>query len=205
MPRRWGTDANIYLAPGSAFGTVGSVHLGMAVAANSVYSEIRQSVLRDGADRRVLITGHSLGGGLATLVADRLAKDGIEVHSLSSFANPAVGDTEFAESFREHTFNKCRTINDRDPVPFCPWLSQILFPFDPFILNMIDSYQHVDGTLIYFDASINAIVNPIRGEIRVPTLFWNIFQHATDLYLLNTYLNLSQETRDEVPPPQFED
>lgn len=89
------TDSNL-------FGTIPlKAHSGFWVAADSIYDEVKQEVaaLREVDPRPVFLTGHSLGGALATISALRLHADGIRVQGLYTYAAPRVGDPAFADAF----------------------------------------------------------------------------------------------------------
>lgn len=64
-----------------------------------IYPSIKANVTASNPDR-ILVTGHSLGGGMAQLLALALATDfsGIPVDA-AMFAPPAVGNGDFAEAF----------------------------------------------------------------------------------------------------------
>jgi triacylglycerol lipase len=83
------------------------------------------------------ITGHSLGGALATIATARLREKDQSVHGLYTFGSPRVGDRDFQEEFngdfRSKTF---RFVNKNDAVTRIPMRS--LF------------YSHV-GQLCYLD------------------------------------------------------
>ena len=74
----------------------GKVHLGIATALDFVWDSFKDRI---SADRPLFITGHSLGGGLATLAAARLSQ-GRDVHGVYTFGSPRVGDSEFAQQFQ---------------------------------------------------------------------------------------------------------
>lgn len=77
------------------------------------------SFLRSHPMRPVHITGHSLGGAIATILAAELAKDGYEV-SLATFGSPRVGDADFAETFRSLNIEHTRVVHADDIVPRFP-------------------------------------------------------------------------------------
>ena len=67
--------------------------------------------------RRVWVTGHSLGGALATLAADRLP----DVAGVYTFGSPRVGDPTFVRGFnRRHAGRSFRFVNHRDVVARVP-------------------------------------------------------------------------------------
>ena len=73
------------------------VHEGFWYATGSAYADVRSRV-RTAHDngKKIWITGHSLGGAVATLTAARLQyDDNIPVRGLHTFGSPRVGDSSF--------------------------------------------------------------------------------------------------------------
>ncbi len=56
--------------------------------------------------RPFFVTGHSLGGALATIASYRLMKMGLNVRGLYTFGSPRVGNRAFTHDFRVLAFNK---------------------------------------------------------------------------------------------------
>ncbi len=119
------------------------------------YDEITKKVaeiIHDNPDAKVFITGHSLGGALATLygamlfynaeheITDKLA-------AIYTFGQPRVGDKEFAKygetHLKDHYF---RVVYCNDIVP--------RVPFD----NEIFEYKHI-GECSYYDSVYNGQVS----------------------------------------------
>ena len=69
-------------------------------------------------DARLLLTGHSLGGAVATIVGQRLIDFGFAPDRLQviSFGAPAVGNTAFAQMYGDR-LDLIRVTNSEDPVP----------------------------------------------------------------------------------------
>ena len=69
-------------------------------------------------DVHLLLTGHSLGGAVATLVGQRLIDFGFDPNRLQviTFGAPAVGNTPFAQMYGER-LDLIRVTNSEDPVP----------------------------------------------------------------------------------------
>lgn len=69
-------------------------------------------------DTRVLLTGHSLGGAVATLLAERLVSMGIDKDRVPviTFGTPAIGNAAFAEVYGDK-IDLRRITNNADPVP----------------------------------------------------------------------------------------
>lgn len=78
----------------------GLVHAGFLKAMLQVWDGVRAHVgaLVDGGRRTLWVAGHSMGGALATLAADRLARTpGVEVRGLYTYGSPRVGDENFRQ------------------------------------------------------------------------------------------------------------
>jgi hypothetical protein len=69
------------------------------------------------------VTGHSLGGALATHAAAHLIANGIQVDTFYTFGSPRVGDSRFTQWFDTtlKTNSKNRITHGRDPVPHLPF------------------------------------------------------------------------------------
>ncbi|MEO1403203.1 MAG: lipase family protein, partial [Cyanobacteria bacterium J06635_1] len=92
----------------------------------------------------LLVTGHSLGGALATMAAASLQENGIRIAGVYTFGQPRVGDTKFTSQFNQKLADKFfRFVNNNDVVPHLPppWLT-----WNPFRV-----YKHA-GKLKYFNA-----------------------------------------------------
>ena len=142
----WLTDLKIKLVPSPS--KVGCVHLGFNEAIGYVWQDLRQTILDSRSNNQSLwITGHSLGGALATLATDRLTDEGIKVNGLYTFGQPRVGDEAFANNFdsemKKYTF---RFAHDQDAVPDVPTTPQ--------------GYRHI-GTEYFFDSKGSLYIDEI--------------------------------------------
>ena len=106
------TDAQAWLA--SNANGEGAVHAGFQRALDRVWSDLCEALADGGGmPKRIWFTGHSLGGALAVLAADRLAP----VASAYSYGCPRVGDRDFAQAYRARHY---RIVNRSDMVPMVP-------------------------------------------------------------------------------------
>ncbi|MEO1591102.1 MAG: lipase family protein [Cyanobacteria bacterium J06632_22] len=92
----------------------------------------------------LLITGHSLGGALASMAAASLNENGIEVMGVYTFGQPRVGDWQFSRQLSKRLDGRIfRFINNNDVVPHLPP------PFSP--LSPLRFYTHL-GSAKYFNS-----------------------------------------------------
>lgn len=108
------TGVNVRLMP--AYG--GNVHQGFARAWATMRDAISTLLDRWQTDHRLLwLTGHSMGGALATLAAADFKGQGRPVREVVTFGAPRVGDAAFARGYQVPTI---RFVNHHDPVPWVP-------------------------------------------------------------------------------------
>ena len=93
---------------------LGNVHRGFNHAFLSVREQI-DPLLEGDEDLPLFITGHSLGGALATLATWYLNGDSLA--ACYTFGAPRVGDAGLMDRFRTPVY---RLVNGVDPVPFVP-------------------------------------------------------------------------------------
>lgn len=107
--------------------TVPMVHKGFNEYVNTVLSATMQDgssskqfveEIKNNPKVRVLLTGHSLGGAVATLTAERLVSMGIEKWRVPviTFGAPAIGNAAFAKAYGDKIL-LWRITNTADPVP----------------------------------------------------------------------------------------
>ena len=101
----------------------GEVHDGFLNRWKELRSEIHTHISKfTTIDQPLIITGHSLGGAIATLCALDLAISGLSV-KLVVFGSPRVGNDDFARLVDHVLDNHIRVINWGDPVPRVPPLA----------------------------------------------------------------------------------
>ena len=66
------------------------------------------------AERRVWVTGHSLGGALALLAAWRLQRNFIPIHRVYTFGAPMIGNAAAADAFKREFPDKIYRFVDKD-------------------------------------------------------------------------------------------
>ena len=117
----WFTDLMAISVPAPA--GVGRIHKGFACGLAAVWPQLSQAVAEEYDGRSpIWITGHSLGGALATLAAAQLRFNArLPVQGLYTFGQPRVGDREFTKFLRLAMPGRVvRFINNKDIVPQVP-------------------------------------------------------------------------------------
>jgi pimeloyl-ACP methyl ester carboxylesterase len=168
------------------------VHEGFMEAFRSVAGEVMTRV--SGA-ASVIITGHSLGGALATLCADACADMGVDVEAVYTFGSPRVGNGAFARQYNDDLGHVTyRVVNARDPVPKVPW--------------MLGTYRHVD-TLAYLhhDGSLR-LDQPLRAHAaevvqRAAAFSENLKSDfiGVDAHVISAYIKALQALPSDLRPP----
>jgi predicted lipase len=109
---------NDYLTPG-----YGKVHAGFLDLYQTLAQQVYDAVKTFTPDRPCYVTGHSLGGALATIAALDLAlkfpqlKNRIQLYT---YASPRVGNPDFATKHSQMLPNSYRVVNLGDSIPLTP-------------------------------------------------------------------------------------
>jgi triacylglycerol lipase len=137
----------------------GLVHTGFYLAYLIVRKQLITLVLNEVKNnnvKKVCITGHSLGGGIATIAAldiSRLMKNDIEVE-VYTYGAPRVGNPEFSDYYNEIVKNSFRIVNENDLATFVP----------PPKVELNLHYRHVN-TLVFLDLNGNLSMDPCPKPI----------------------------------------
>jgi pimeloyl-ACP methyl ester carboxylesterase len=125
-----------------------SMHNGFYDAMDIIFDEIMAEILPLLPNKKLWITGHSLGGAIATLTAFRLEFDhNIPVQGVHVFGAPAVGDSDWENVFENTMSNVHRWNLEGDPAPVitqAPMFYHVgiinnLYSDDSIVLNAADS------------------------------------------------------------------
>ncbi|KAI7868472.1 Alpha/Beta hydrolase protein [Spinellus fusiger] len=125
-PSNWIADITFQKVPYTPVAGA-SVHIGFYAAYTSAQSTVVPAVLDQLTkypSYRVVVSGHSLGGALATLATlDLYQRDGrLSNQNLfaKTYGGPRVGDANFAYYFSSTGISLERTVHNRDLVPHLP-------------------------------------------------------------------------------------
>jgi triacylglycerol lipase len=115
----------------------GKVHSGFHGALDEVWGSIAGDTSALGLP--IFVTGHSLGGALATLAAARLVEAGVAPDAVYTYGQPRVGKSDFQRAFNSAMHDVTfRVVNHIDLVARVPLLLQ--------------GYRHI-GRRMYFDGA----------------------------------------------------
>lgn len=171
----------------------GSIHSGFTKAFGFVEQQIRKDLkdlsVSEDCNKPLIVTGHSLGGALATIAAKRLQAY-IKIATCYTFGSPRVGNDEWFEKTKTPVY---RIVNAYDCVTMLPpgkttvsifiFISRWIFPHIPFCrslasfcaskLEKFQGYQH-NGDVRYLTdckdgnfASVKLLTRPVSSLERV--------------------------------------
>ena len=134
------------------------------------------------------ITGHSLGGALATLAAARFALEMDKpVRGIYTFGQPRVGDREFARIFDAELKQRFfRFVNNSDIVTRIP--TRELFFSHVGSLRFFDSNGDIFDDVSWWQEFLETIKGTLKQHIDlIPA---NIGNHKMERYIQNIQLKL---------------
>ena len=152
----------------------GDVHAGFQGEINKVWDDLNFTIA-DIQDRKIYITGHSLGGAMATICAKRFQEEGLEKLCLYTYGSPRVGDKRWVSTLQVPHY---RFQNNNDVVCKVPfWMM---------------GYRH-HGTNVYMNYKGKVvkyrwwrrIIDNLRGRLRALfkfQLFDGIYDHNISTY-----------------------
>ncbi|GFP96184.1 probable feruloyl esterase a [Phtheirospermum japonicum] len=195
---------------GGDFKTEVQVHSGFLSAYDSVRTRLI-SLIKQAIDHRdddsleqrpkwhIYVTGHSLGGALATLLAlelssSQLAKHGAICVTMYNFGSPRVGNRIFAEVYNEKVQDSWRVVNHRDIIPTVPRLMGYCHVAQPVYLAAGDLRNVAENVDVLEDGYQGDVI----GEATPDVLVTEFMRGEKELVenILNTEINIFRSIRD---------
>lgn len=153
------------------------LHEGFALGAKRIYQD-SQSVLDK--SKKIHLTGHSLGGAVAVILAMYLDQDGYDVGNVITFGQPKVTNVAGANKFAH--LNLIRVVTPRDLVPLMP-------PLDPMDIKNLDIYWHAGREVLLNTDNTYSVLQGTTSMLRATKFTQqmldeqNLHNHKMDLYL----------------------
>jgi hypothetical protein len=178
------TDFNFFKKKVKDWGPNIKVHRGFYNAVDIVYSQLKTLINQHmgSSDKKVWVTGHSLGAGLAPLAALRLSFDRIPIQGVVFYGGPRVGNKAFVEAYQDRIKNTQRWVDDHDLVTMVPftWMN---------FQHLVQPHNlYGDGKVVLLDREFSAL----KGKAAA---------HYPGLYLQRLYSALPGNLQMQVPPP----
>ncbi len=148
--RDWITDSKIKLIPSPT--NIGKVHFGFNKALEVIWDELSATINDWNVANKLWVSGHSLGGALATLAVDRLTENSVPIQGMYTFGQPMVGDKDFKDNFDSKMRGRSfRFVDDEDIVPK--------------IITTLMGYRHIEKEYFFDNA----------GKFYTDNLWWHKF------------------------------
>ncbi|RWN66245.1 MAG: lipase family protein [Mesorhizobium sp.] len=169
-------DIEIRIRPDLELGL--PIHSGFDATSHALYLDMKPSLKQN---YKTFVTGHSLGGAIAAILAIYLARDGYDVVRVVTFGQPKF--TTAAGVERIGSLSITRVVDENDMVPMLP-------PVTALINRLHGSYEHVGPEVILLDGP-HYVFLPSHDADRISVgEFWRSISFA-DLadHHMDNYLN----------------
>jgi predicted lipase len=141
-------------------------------------------------ERRLWVTGHSLGGAIALLCAWRFERQFLKVHQVYTFGAPMIGNAAAAAAFHQQFPGRIyRFVDTRDPVPRLPTLSLTSNEYSHCLQEVLLGAQDVGGAL--HEAAGKAVDRVL--DATVIDELWGQMTKTVDSHFLGNYLQRISE------------
>ena len=171
--------------------TKGRVHAGFKAEADKLWPLLYRLIIGRSVNKErdtILITGHSLGAAIATIIATRASAEGYRVN-LYTYGSPRVGNSTWAEQFEDGSIPTWRFVNNNDIVTKVP-------PFGLFFTHIGDlKYINYYGN-VRVSTWWQRLKDQMRGRFRALCkfqLFDGAFDHSMGLYADKVRKNRDQQ------------
>jgi len=186
-----------------------SAHTGFHDGVANIWNRISTALLnRSQADQPVFFTGHSLGGALAIIAADRALRElQIPAEAIYTFGSPRPGDAQFANNFDPGLRDRIYRLVDGDDLVATVGPSQIGFRHLGQMLRCPRGSRFSDGEGLlpstndepdfvasFFDSILNTARMWLHGNVFAP-----IGPGALGWF----FGLLPSQIRDHIPPSYF--
>jgi triacylglycerol lipase len=131
-----------------------ALHQGFAQAAEGIYKALLPALNKD---YEISLTGHSLGGAVAVILAMYLDMDKYNLGPIITFGQPKVTNVGGALVFGH--LDVTRVVTSQDLVPLVP-------PLDMMDINSVDIYWHLGKEIVLLEGSDYASLEGVKSMMR---------------------------------------
>lgn len=142
------------------------VHRGFDADAEVVYQMLDGHLQKDFA---LILTGHSLGAAIATLLMMIYREAGYTIAPTYNFGQPKVTNGKGVAKYADLPL--CRVVDENDLVPFLP-------PLD-FVDGIHGGYEHLGTELVLLRDDYYSLLSEPRAEKESVTDFWRNLGHES--------------------------
>jgi len=152
------------------------LHTGFSTSAQGIYTAIKEHVKPN---YEISLTGHSLGGGVAVILAMYLDTENYKIGKVITFGQPKVTNVHGANLF-EH-LNILRVVTPKDIIPLLP-------PFDPVAVPHRGIYWHLGTEIVLLGGDEYSMLAGVKSMLRATKFFnrqpdeSNINNHQMSIY-----------------------
>lgn len=138
------------------------LHNGFLQSESEIFVSVIPIIEKYKKDYKINITGHSLGGAIAIILAMDLKFSGYNIEKIITFGQPKVTGKKGIKKFKDLPL--LRIVHDKDPVPLVP-------PFE--IFKFWGKYKHLGAELLLADDSeYYTYLDKERAQGRFINSFW---------------------------------
>ena len=177
-----------------AAGVGARFHLGFMSALAEVWDPLKAAVDEELAkqERTVWVTGHSLGGAIATLAAWRLEQQFVTVEGVYTFGAPMIGNELAARAYEQQFAGRSfRFIDDGDLVPWLPTMSFVTnqYVHVPKEVSLGSALQLGTGVLKALDV-LGGMAKSVTDSVLSGTArddLWKVVVQRIDAHMMTNY------------------
>ena len=169
-------DAAFVLVPDKLSGI--DVHQGFLLSARDVYQQIKPRI-KPG--YKINTVGHSLGGGVALILAMMFDAQDYDIGEVITFGQPKVTNISGSRQFKH--LNITRLVNPKDMVPLVP-------PVDPLDLMNFSIFWHQGTEILLYGNNQYSVLSGIDSMMRVADFLNDVpgEQHLNH-HFMSTYIS----------------
>lgn len=162
------------------------IHKGFNESAVEVYNTIIKSLKKD---YEIIVTGHSLGAAIGTILLMMLKEDGFKLGESIVFGGPKITNKRGAKKYRDLFL--LRVVHDNDPVPLLP-------PLDLFSILDFGPYRHFCAEIILYDGDSFEFIDKEKAEHIVISSFWLhiLTEEVSDHFMKNYIKSIKDKIKE---------